>query len=195
MKNKLWYFEFATSETISASCKKLNESLVIEVSWKMSRLAFSLNQSSGLTFRRVSCGQCCGRRLDLSGVTLEGIAVLNIPSIHGGSNLWGESKKPDGVSEVGQSEVITDPELLKAVTQGEEFFFWIRGGYFLSAMVIMMLFYIFLKSFTSTLLRYERQAFWSSGSGRSHGNGSDLYWTEENGAQTGTGLPDHHQVV
>ncbi|RVE72741.1 hypothetical protein OJAV_G00040980 [Oryzias javanicus] len=90
MKNKLWYFEFATSETISASCKKLNESLVIE---------------------------CCGRRLDLSGVALEGIAVLNIPSMHGGSNLWGESKKPDGVSEVGQSEVITDPELLKAVTQ------------------------------------------------------------------------------
>uniref|UniRef100_A0A3Q0T5C4 Diacylglycerol kinase n=1 Tax=Amphilophus citrinellus TaxID=61819 RepID=A0A3Q0T5C4_AMPCI len=91
MKNKLWYFEFATSETISASCKRLKECLTIE--------------------------QCCGKPLNLSHMSLEGIAVLNIPSMHGGSNLWGESKKPDGVADVEQSEVITDPELLKTVSQ------------------------------------------------------------------------------
>uniref|UniRef100_A0A7N6B7Q1 Diacylglycerol kinase n=1 Tax=Anabas testudineus TaxID=64144 RepID=A0A7N6B7Q1_ANATE len=61
--------------------------------------------------------QCCGRHLDLSSMSLEAIAVLNIPSIHGGSNLWGESKKSDGVPEVENSEVITDPELLKAISQ------------------------------------------------------------------------------
>ncbi|XP_067361903.1 diacylglycerol kinase, alpha b isoform X2 [Channa argus] len=89
-KNKLWYFEFATSETLSASCKKLKDCLMVE---------------------------CCGRHLDLSCMSLEGIAVLNIPSMHGGSNLWGESKKSECLPEVEPSEVITDPELLKTISQ------------------------------------------------------------------------------
>lgn len=64
--------------------------------------------------------QCCGTPLDLSGLSLEGVAVLNIPSMHGGSNLWGETKKADAKGQTSQaeSEVIIDPEILKVASQG-----------------------------------------------------------------------------
>lgn len=45
--------------------------------------------------------------------------MLNIPSIHGGSNLWGETKRAPGEGGGRPPPAITDAETLKTCVQGE----------------------------------------------------------------------------
>lgn len=70
MRNKLWYFELGTSETLSSSCKNLHEQIDILVSPPLPIWPHILHT------------QCDGETIDLgNGPTLEGIALLNIASM------------------------------------------------------------------------------------------------------------------
>ncbi|NWQ69820.1 DGKA kinase, partial [Neopipo cinnamomea] len=112
MKNKLWYLEFATSETLFSTCKRLKEHLSVEVGGVPAQ---GWGGAQGALPDLMCPPQVGGTPLELGGA-LEGLAVLNIPSTHGGSNLWGETRRAPGPS-VAQPPSVTDSETLRSCVQ------------------------------------------------------------------------------
>uniref|UniRef100_F7ED12 Diacylglycerol kinase n=1 Tax=Monodelphis domestica TaxID=13616 RepID=F7ED12_MONDO len=95
LKNKLLYFECGTTETFASSCKRLHTFIEVE---------------------------CDGIILNLADTLLESIAVLNISSIYGGSNIWGENKNKSSHSGnkyplTTQRKTVTDRKKLKSCIQ------------------------------------------------------------------------------
>uniref|UniRef100_A0A674D9S1 Diacylglycerol kinase n=1 Tax=Salmo trutta TaxID=8032 RepID=A0A674D9S1_SALTR len=80
---------------------------------------FSIGVDASIAHRFHSMREKHPQKFNSSGHSLEGLAVINIPSMHGGSNLWGEAKKADrdNMSEERSPEVVTDHDVLKMSSQ------------------------------------------------------------------------------
>ena len=78
----------------------------------------------------VSLSQCDGYSLDLAnGPQLEGVAILNIPSMYGGSNLWGENpsqKKRKKIANVQKKE--KDREFSSSSMSSVDLSFAVQGN-------------------------------------------------------------------
>ncbi|EDV27814.1 uncharacterized protein TRIADDRAFT_21777, partial [Trichoplax adhaerens] len=66
IKNKWFYFGCGAEERLSSSCKSLNSHIDVI---------------------------CDGKAIDLTDTSLEGIVILNIPSMYGGTNIWGNTSE------------------------------------------------------------------------------------------------------
>ncbi len=124
---KAWQLRWESSISVTNAASVffvfLSLKQTVSVVWRRKTVPTTIQHTDALHFLchlLLLLFQCCGTQMDLSGLSLEGVAVLNIPSMHGGSNLWGESKKGDAKGQTSQEEpeVIIDPEILKVTSQG-----------------------------------------------------------------------------
>ncbi len=110
-KNMMWYGVLGTKELLHRTYKNLEQRVLLEVRYRTnwSRLLVLLvllptscyfsSRWRQLTHNLCVCvcvcvrAQCDGRPIPLP--SLQGIAVLNIPSYAGGTNFWGGTKEDD----------------------------------------------------------------------------------------------------
>lgn len=92
-KNMMWYGVLGTKELVQKTYKNLEQRVQLEV-----RHRRAVWGGKGVCFqpdRGAVCPQCDGVAMSLP--SLQGLAVLNIPSYAGGINFWGGTKE-DNVS-------------------------------------------------------------------------------------------------
>lgn len=96
-KNMMWYGVLGTKELLHRTYKNLEQRVLLEVSVTGPGQSPTDSSSVGGRVFTTSCLwavlQCDGRPIPLP--SLQGIAVLNIPSYAGGTKFWGGSKEDD----------------------------------------------------------------------------------------------------
>lgn len=98
----MWYGVLGTKELLHRTYKNLEQRVLLEVSgtglgWEprcQQQVSWAcLPHFLSALMAAVLCCQCDGRPIPLP--SLQGIAVLNIPSYAGGTNFWGGTKEDD----------------------------------------------------------------------------------------------------
>lgn len=95
-KNLMWYGVLGTKELLHRTYKNLEQKVLLEVSpTGRPPPRPGPGPAPGFFLLRPAwmCLQCDGRPIPLP--SLQGIAVLNIPSYAGGTNFWGGTKEDD----------------------------------------------------------------------------------------------------
>lgn len=92
----MWYGVLGTKELLHRTYKNLEQRVLLEVRHPEAECTHGIFLSAGCFTNVTSVeirSQCDGRPIPLP--SLQGIAVLNIPSYGGGTNFWGGTKEDE----------------------------------------------------------------------------------------------------